>query len=106
MKPKPAPKKQPLEDAVTLSDRLEGYGHLKDAALVRNLLSMLEDIAPPLPINQDEGGCVWCGGTPPGQPNGFAMADVKHHQADCPWLVARLFLGLVPSEKGQEPTEE
>lgn len=63
------------------------------AARLRDLLGMVEDLAPPLPINQDVGGCVWCGGTPPGQ-NGYAKATPEHHDANCPWLVARQFIGL------------
>lgn len=54
--------------------------------------SLLEALAPEDPMNQDEqGGCVWCGHTD-GTSYGYATADPKHHEADCPWLEARRLL--------------
>lgn len=45
------------------------------------------------PMNQDEmGGCVWCGGTPPGERYGYATADPADHDPDCEWLAARRML--------------
>lgn len=55
---------------------------------------LLESLAPREPINQDEmGGCVWCGGTPPKHPYGYAERKLSHHSDDCPWIRARALLG-------------
>ena len=57
---------------------------------MRNLLCRL---APGDPINQDEqGGCVWCGGTPPGRAYGYSARYRSDHSVDCPWLEARELL--------------
>ena len=55
--------------------------------------SVLEALAPPEPMNQDEqGGCVWCAGEPAGQPGGYATSGPADHEADCPWVAARRLL--------------
>lgn len=55
---------------------------------------LLAQLAPERPINGDEmGGCVWCAGTPPGEPYGYAGRDLAHHEAGCPWVKARRLLG-------------
>lgn len=54
-------------------------------------MRLLERLAPPEPMNQDEqGGCVWCGGAVDGSM--YATADPKDHAADCPWVEARALL--------------
>jgi hypothetical protein len=67
-------------------------GHLNAPVLVpRHLLNAL---APEQPINQDEqGGCVWCGGMPPRTSYGYARRVRDDHMWDCPWVSARSFLG-------------
>ena len=56
-------------------------------------IELLNRIAPEEPINQDEqGGCVWCGGTPPGSRWGYATADPKDHEYGCPWIEIRKLL--------------
>lgn len=46
------------------------------------------------PMNQDElGGCVWCGGTPPREQYGYARRKRRDHSEDCPWVIARELLG-------------
>jgi len=64
----------------------------------RNLLSLL---APEQPINQDEqGGCVWCGGFPPGGRYGYAGRYLSDHKQQCPWVKARRLLGDdIPKER-------
>lgn len=60
----------------------------------KEIKELLEKLAPHEPINQDEmGGCVWCGKSPPGDNYGYAQRDLTHHDADCPWVQARLLLG-------------
>ena len=55
------------------------------------LLAALKLVAPDEPMNQDEqGGCVWCGGSKKGHM--YAGADPKDHDADCPWVIARAAL--------------
>jgi hypothetical protein len=57
------------------------------------LLDLIRRLAPKQPINQDErGGCVWCGGMPPGESYGYAEADPAHHEANCPWVEADALL--------------
>jgi hypothetical protein len=54
-------------------------------------LELLNALAPDQPMNQDEqGGCVWCGGGPSAY--GYARAIQEDHNHDCPWLRARLLL--------------
>lgn len=61
----------------------------KTVAVPRELL---EALAPESPINQHEdGGCVWCEGTPPGG-FGYAGAEAEHHRSDCAWLRSRRLL--------------
>ena len=68
------------------------------------LLAVLEQLAPAQPMNQDEmGGCVWCGGTPPGDRYGNAGSDQTHHDADCPWLKARALLAKHQPPAGTAP---
>jgi hypothetical protein len=69
-----------------------GLQYCKDAEITR-LRALIERLASDEPMNQDElGGCVWCGGHPPGEAYGYATADPSHHATDCPWLVARAAL--------------
>lgn len=57
----------------------------------KQLLALL---APIEPINQDEmGGCVWCGGTPPRNPYGYAGRFLSDHLAGCAWVKARKIVG-------------
>jgi hypothetical protein len=57
------------------------------------LIKLLNVLAPESPINQDQlGGCVWCAGTPPGRPYGYAGTDPSHHKPDCPWVRARAII--------------
>ena len=67
------------------------------------VLAALETVAPEEPINQDEqGGCVWCGGTPPGEMYGYATSDRTHHDKDCGWVLAREAIAIM--RKAAEPT--
>jgi hypothetical protein len=55
---------------------------------------LLAQLAPEDPINQDElGGCIHCGGTPPGASYGYAGRYLEDHEAGCPWVKARRLLG-------------
>lgn len=54
---------------------------------------LLAQLAPELPQNHDEGGCVHCGGMPPGQRYGEAGRDLADHRPGCPWVKARRLLG-------------
>ena len=68
--------------------------------------SLLAKLAPKKPINQDElGGCVWCGGHPPGSTYGYAGRDLADHKPGCPWVKARRLLGdrLPDSRKAKGP---
>ncbi len=68
----------------------------------KELLDLLEQLAPEEPMNQDEqGGCVWCGGTPPRQP--YAGADPKDHAADCPWVEARRIIEEARAAESASP---
>lgn len=60
-----------------------------------DLLALVEALTlGPDPTNQDEcGGCVFCGGTPPRETYGYAEAYRSDHDTDCPWLRGRLALG-------------
>lgn len=56
--------------------------------------ALLERLAPREPINDAErGGCVMCGGRPPGQRYGYAERDREHHLPGCAWVAARELLG-------------
>lgn len=63
--------------------------------------SMLEKLAPYSPMNQDEmGGCVFCGGMPPGERYGYSCRFLSDHKAGCPWVKARRALGdTLPSSR-------
>lgn len=65
---------------------------------------LLAQLAPEQPMNQDEqGGCVWCAGTPPGEPHGYAGRDMADHEKDCPWVKARLMLGdKLPDSRAEQ----
>jgi hypothetical protein len=55
------------------------------------------------PGNQDEmGGCVYCGGTPPGEAYGYAGSDPRDHDDDCPWIRGRRLLDRIYA--GTSPT--
>ena len=55
---------------------------------------LLGQLAGPETINQDEmGGCVFCGGTPPGEPLGYAERFLSDHNPGCAWVKARRLLG-------------
>jgi hypothetical protein len=62
---------------------------------------LLEALAPYSPINQDEqGGCVWCGGGEPGRRYSNAYRYLTDHDHDCPWLQARQALGdVIPAAR-------
>lgn len=64
--------------------------------------SLLEKLAPYSPMNQDEmGGCVFCGGMPPGERYGYSGRFLSDHEAGCPWVKARRALGdTLPSSRG------
>ena len=56
--------------------------------------NLLHKLAPEDPINQDEqGGCVFCSGKPPGQQYGYADRYLSDHERGCPWVKARRLLG-------------
>ena len=58
--------------------------------------SLLEKLAPYSPMNQDEmGGCVFCGGMPPGERYGYSGRFLSDHEKGCPWVKARRTLGDV-----------
>lgn len=68
-------------------------------------VALLRELAPEEPMNQDEqGGCVWCAGTPPRQTYGYATADPKDHLPGCPWIAARAFLARLDT-KGERDDE-
>lgn len=68
-------------------------------------VSLLEDLAPAEPVNDDEtGGCVFCGGRPAGKPFGDASSDPSDHRPGCPWVKIRALLsGTAPQPAKQEP---
>lgn len=56
----------------------------------KKLLDQLSGYYPP---NQDEmGGCVFCGGTPPGEVYGDAERFLTDHEKGCVWVKARRLL--------------
>ena len=66
-------------------------------------VALLELLAPEKPINDDQGGCVWCGWSEEmkyyslGQANkGSMYADnqPENHEPDCPWIQVRKLLEL------------
>lgn len=58
--------------------------------------SLLEKLAPYTPLNQDEmGGCVFCGSSPPGERYGYSGRFLSDHEQGCPWVKARRALGDV-----------
>lgn len=62
--------------------------------LNNNLRPLLDQIAPYEPISQDEqGGCVWCAGKPPGTKYGNAGRFLTDHNYGCPWVDVRQMLG-------------
>ena len=67
-------------------------------------VSLLEDLAPADPVNDDEtGGCVFCGGRPAGKPFGDASSDPSDHRPGCPWLKIRALLsGTAPQPAERE----
>lgn len=66
----------------------------KVMALDDAVRKVLEALAPVDPINNDElGGCIWCGNTPPGEAYGYIGRNPSHHDHDCPWVAARRLLG-------------
>lgn len=69
----------------------EAVKAINEADTVRDLI---ERLAPAEPMNQDEqGGCVWCDGNPPGHLGfGYATADPADHANDCPWVAAQRWL--------------
>lgn len=71
----------------------------------RNLLRAL---APEQPLNNDElGGCIHCGATPPGEQYGYADRYLSDHKAGCPWVKARRLLGdKLPAERSGEAAQE
>ena len=53
------------------------------------------------PLNQDEqGGCVWCGGSAKGRLN--ATESPKDHGVDCAYIAARQALKDTPEEGNQK----
>lgn len=65
---------------------------------------LLEQLAGYYPINQDEqGGCIFCGGIPPGQQFGYSDRFLSDHEKGCPWVKARRLLGdKLPKERTNE----
>jgi hypothetical protein len=66
-------------------------------------VALLELLAPEQPLNDYDGGCVWCGWSEEmkyyslGQKNkGSSYADnqPENHRPDCPWVQARILLEL------------
>lgn len=56
--------------------------------------SLLMKLAPYEPLNQDEqGGCVFCGGAQPGIRYGDSGRFLTDHERGCPWVKARRALG-------------
>lgn len=52
--------------------------------------TLLSELAPYSPINREEsGGCIFCGGTPPGYRFGKADRFLSDHTRTCPWVRAR-----------------
>lgn len=65
----------------------------EQAAQLEQARDVMLNVAPDEPMNQDEqGGCVWCGGKPPRKQYGYATSNPKHHSNDCPWIAARAWL--------------
>lgn len=71
-------------------------GKLTDSqSTVAGLRRALEEACPEEPMVQDEqGGCVWCGGYPDGRP--LSMPKHKDHHKDCGWLIGRAALADTP----------
>lgn len=66
---------------------------------------LLDELAPEQPMNQDEqGGCVWCGGCPPHETYGYAGRTPEDHDRDCPWLAARRLLEPDAADLKPDPT--
>lgn len=56
--------------------------------------SLLGELAPYSPLNREEsGGCVFCGGHPPGDRFGRADRLLSDHSSDCPWVRGRAAQG-------------
>lgn len=74
------------------------------------LLDLVGELAGEDPLNQDEmGGCVFCGGGPPGERYGYADRYLSDHDEDCPWVKARAALGdnlpaARPADEATDPT--
>jgi hypothetical protein len=65
---------------------------------------LLAALAPERPMNQDEmGGCVFCGGTPPGKQYGYAGRDLADHERGCAWVKARRLLGDKLADSSKPP---
>jgi hypothetical protein len=55
---------------------------------------LLAALAPEEPLNNDEmGGCMHCGGEPPGHRYGWAGRFLEDHRPGCAWVKARRLLG-------------
>jgi hypothetical protein len=60
---------------------------------IDDLLILIGELAPELPINQDEqGGCVWCAKAVGDLGYGYAGKEPDDHFSDCPWLKAQKVL--------------
>jgi hypothetical protein len=82
-------------------------------AAAPDLLAALKAACPEQPMSQDEqGGCVWCGGYPGirrkrlrkhESPYAYATADPESHNEDCAWLLARAAIARAEgtTEKGE-----
>lgn len=69
-------------------------------AAVDDLIAALERFAVPpeeVPNQDEQGGCVYCGGHPPREWYGYAT-KVEHHEPDCEWLYARAALARATGE--------
>lgn len=78
----------------------------EQAAQLEQARDVMLNVAPDEPMNQDEqGGCVWCGGKPPRKQYGYATSNPKHHSNDCPWIAARAWLAAnapAPKSGGED----
>lgn len=62
--------------------------------LERIILGLVSEV-----INQDEqGGCIYCGGSGKEGAYGYCTDEPDCHRPDCEWLAGRQALGLEPGQ--------